>query len=101
MTPAPGASACPRCHGRQRITQEVATEHVFTPDLVEFMAGFQAYQAHGILPHDGGRDDQPATWLEAATYLEAVLADFRELERQEAEDRRRRQQQRTARRPRR
>lgn len=101
MTPAPGASACPRCLGRHRITEELATDHVFTPDLVEFMASFQAYQAHGILPHAGGRDDQPATWLDAATYLEAILADFREAERQEAEERRRRHQQRAARRPRR
>lgn len=55
------------------------------------MASFAAYQAHGILPLAGGLEDQPATWVEAATYLDSVLADFREIERQESEARRKRE----------
>ena len=88
MTPEAGAPACHRCKGRSIIQQEAATESVFTPDINEFMETFAAYHTHGIMPLGPNRQDQPATWLEAATFMEAALADYRETERKQAEDRR-------------
>ena len=42
------------------------------------------------MPLGPDRQDQPATWLEAATFLETALNDYREIERKETEARRKR-----------
>lgn len=54
------------------------------------MVTFNAYHAHGIMPLGPDRQEQPATWLEAATFLETALQDYREIERKDAEDQRKR-----------
>lgn len=60
------------------------------------MATFGPYHAHGIMPLGSDRQDQPATWIEAATFMETALADYRDADRQEAKAKRRAQQPGTA-----
>jgi len=52
------------------------------------MTTFGPYHAHGIMPLGPDRQDQPATWIQAATFLESALADYREADRQDASDKR-------------
>ena len=88
MKPERGKAACHRCHGRNLIEQELATENVFTAEMSEFLSTFAAYHAHGIMPMGPNPQDQPATWLQAATFLESALADYRDAERKQAEEKR-------------
>ena len=39
------------------------------------------------MPHAGGLNDQPATWVDAAIRLEGLIGQFHDAERRQAEER--------------
>lgn len=55
-------------------------QEVFTDEIVQFIRSYGFLARHHVLPEPGGLNQQPATWVDAATTLMELMAE------REAED---------------
>jgi len=78
--PKPGDEACPECLGALHAEETVDQALVYTDDIVQFVAAYRALQRN-IPPTDGGWFDQPATFVDAVTLIDSLIADIREQQR--------------------